>query len=198
MDKSMVVGLVIGTAVATAGGVIASYSLFKQDKPKAPDAEALAIEETPAIVEAPAFAEVLSVKPIKRTVQTPREVCEEVPVTKQKPVQDENKVAGTAVGAILGGVLGHQVGEGSGKKLATVAGAVAGGYAGNKVQENMQANDTYTTTERRCRTVQDSHQVIDGYNVSYRLGDTEGQVRMDHDPGERIPVQDGQLVLKSP
>ena len=82
MDKSMVTGLVIGVVVATTGGVIASYSLFKQDKPKAPESEALAIEETPAVAETPAFAEVLAVTAIKRTVQTPREVCEEVPVTK--------------------------------------------------------------------------------------------------------------------
>jgi len=34
-----------------------------------------------------------------------------------------------------------------------------------------------------------------GYDVSYRLGDETGQVRMDHDPGDVIPVRDGQLVL---
>ena len=79
-----------------------------------------------------------------------------------------------------------------------MAGAVAGGYAGNKVQENMQTNNTYTTTERQCRTVNDSHEVVDGYNVSYRLGESEGMVRMDHDPGDRIPVDNGQLVLNAP
>ncbi len=185
MNKSMVTGLVIGAVVATAGGVIASFSML--DKGVSEE-----VSELPA---EPEFAEVLAVNAIKRTVQTPREVCEDVPVTRQKPVQDQNKVAGTAVGAILGGVLGHQVGEGTGKKLATVAGAVAGGYAGNKVQENMQTKDTYTTTERQCRTVNDSREVVDGYNVSYRLGETEGKVRMDHDPGERIPVENGELVL---
>ncbi len=181
MDRSMITGLVIGAVVATAGGVIAGYTALKSNEPSEP--------------EQPAFAEVLNVEAIKRTVQTPREVCEDVPVTRQKPVQDQNKVAGTAVGAILGGVLGNQVGEGTGKKLATVAGAVAGGVAGNKVQGNMQAKDTYTTTERQCRTVNDSREVIDGYNVSYRLGETDGKVRMDHDPGNRIPVENGELVL---
>ncbi|MEN8180601.1 MAG: glycine zipper 2TM domain-containing protein [Pseudomonadota bacterium] len=183
MDKSMITGLVIGAIVATAGSVIAGYSVLSSNESNEADE--------------PAFAEVLNVEAIKRTVQTPREVCEDVPVTRQKPVKDENKVAGTAVGAILGGVLGNQVGEGSGKKLATVAGAVAGGYAGNKVQENIQTNNTYTTTERQCRTVSDSHEIVDGYNVSYRLGETEGQVRMDNDPGERIPVENGQLVLNA-
>jgi uncharacterized protein YcfJ len=122
-------------------------------------------------------------------------VCEDVPVTRQKPAQDQNKVVGTVAGALLGGVLGNQVGEGSGKKLATVAGAVAGGYTGNKVQENMQARDTYTTIERRCNTVTDSQEVVDGYTVTYRLGESEGKVRMDHEPGPTIPVMNGQLLL---
>jgi uncharacterized protein YcfJ len=39
-----------------------------------------------------------------------------------------------------------------------------------------------------------STEVVGGWNV-YRLGDTEGQVRMDHDPGEPIPVQDREMVL---
>ena len=181
MNKSMLTGLVIGAVVATAGGVIAGYSTLSKKQ-----------------ADEPAFAEVLNVETIKRTVQTLREVCEDVPVTRQQPVKDQNKIVGTVAGAILGGVLGNQVGEGSGKKIATAAGAVAGGYAGNKVQGNMQTNNTYTTTERQCRTVSDSHEVVDGYNVSYRLGETEGKVRMDYDPGARIPLADGQLVLNAP
>ena len=184
MDKSMITGLVIGAVVATAGGVIAGLSLSSKDEPEKP--------------EVPAFAQVINVKEITRTIQTPREVCEDIPVTRQKPVKDEHKIVGTATGAILGGLLGNQVGEGKGKDLATVAGAVAGGYAGHKVQGNMQQSNTYTTTERRCRTVTDSKTVVDGYDVSYRLGDEQGKVRMDHRPGDRIPVVDGQLVLSTP
>ena len=179
MNKSMVTGLAIGAAVATAGGVIATnYSSWVDKQP-----------------EQPTFAQVLHVEALKRTVQTPREVCEDVPVTHQKPVKDQNKVVGTVAGALLGGVLGHQVGEGSGKKLATVAGAVAGGYAGNKVQGNMQDNNTYTTTEQRCHTVTDTREVVDGYEVTYQLGETQDKVRMDHEPGDIIPVVNGQLVL---
>ena len=33
------------------------------------------------------------------------------------------------------------------------------------------------------------------WSVRYRLGDEEGSVQMDHHPGERIPVENGQLVL---
>lgn len=121
MNKSMLVGTALGVVVATAGGAFATYTLVDRG---------------------PKFAEVLAVEPIKETIRTPREVCKDVTVTRQKPVQDEHRIAGTAVGAVVGGLLGNQVGGGNGKKIATVAGAVGGGYAGNQVQGRMQANST--------------------------------------------------------
>lgn len=174
MNKSMMVGAVLGAVVVTAGGAFATYALVDHG---------------------PAFAEVVGVEPVKEVIKTPREVCKDVTVTRQKPVQDQHRIAGTAVGAVVGGLLGNQVGGGSGKKIATVAGAVGGGYAGNQVQGRMQANDTYTTTETRCSTVTDTHDKVVGYEVKYDLDGKIGTVRMDRDPGNRIPVQDGQLVL---
>ena len=76
-----------------------------------------------------------------------------------------------------------------------VAGAVAGGYAGDKVQGNMQKNDTYTTVEQRCKTTYETREDITGYDVVYRLEDKESSVRMTYDPGNKIPVENGQLVL---
>ncbi|MEK0362390.1 glycine zipper 2TM domain-containing protein [Pseudomonas sp. CBC3] len=174
MNKSMLVGAVLGAVVVTAGGAFATYTLVDRG---------------------PKFAEVLKVEPVTETIKMPREVCKEVTVTRQKPVQDQHRIAGTAVGAVVGGLLGNQVGGGTGKKIATVAGAVGGGYAGNQVQERMQANDTYTTTETRCNTVTDTHDKVVGYEVQYDLDGKVGTVRMDRDPGNRIPVQDGQLML---
>jgi len=177
MKPSVLTGVVIGVVAATAGGAFAGFNMLGNKQP--------------------AYAEVLAVDEIKKTIETPREVCEDVPVTRQKPVQDQHRVAGTLAGAVIGGVLGNQIGSGSGKKIATVAGAAAGGYAGNKVQQRMQAGDTYTTTERRCHTVTDSRDEVVGYDVSYRLGDRQGKVRMDHPPADRIPVENGELLLGS-
>ena len=174
MNKSMLVGGVLGAVVATAGGAFATYALVDRG---------------------PKFADVLAVEPVKETIRTPREVCREVTVTRQRPVQDSNRIAGTAAGAVVGGLLGNQIGGGNGKKIATVAGAIGGGYAGNQVQGRMQANDTYSTTETRCNTVTDTHDKIVGYDVKYDIGGEIGKVRMDRDPGERIPLRDGQLVL---
>lgn len=87
---------------------------------------------------------------------TPREVCTEEVVTRQKPVKDEDRVLGTVAGALVGGVVGHEVGgKGTSQDVATVGGAVAGGYAGNRIQKSVQENATEQTTRTVCRTVHD-------------------------------------------
>ncbi|MDO7897451.1 glycine zipper 2TM domain-containing protein [Pseudomonas citrulli] len=175
MNKSMLVGAVLGAVGVTAGGAVATYSLVKSG---------------------PEYAQVLAVEPVKTQIKTPREVCKDVTVTRQKPVQDQHQIAGTVIGALAGGLLGNQVGGGTGKKIATVAGAAGGGYAGNKIQEGMQERDTYTTTQTRCNTVNDISDKVVGYDVRYMLDGKEGKVRMDRDPGNQIPVsKDGQLIL---
>lgn len=175
MNKSLLVGAVLGAVAVTAGGAFATYSLVKGG---------------------PEYADVLAVEPVKQQIKTPREVCKDVTVTRKAPVKDEHQIVGSVLGAVAGGLLGNQVGGGNGKKIATVAGAVGGGYAGNKVQEGMQNRDTYTTTQTRCNTVNDISDKVVGYNVKYKVGEKVGQVRMDRDPGNQIPVdKNGQLVL---
>lgn len=176
MNKSMIIGTILGMGVATTGGAIASYQLLKE----------------------PAYADVVNVLPLTKETKIPHKECRDQTVVHQKPVQDTNRVAGKVIGAALGGVLGHQVGNGNGKKVATVAGAVAGGYAGDRVQNNMQKNDTYTTVEKRCKTVYETREDITGYDVTYRLKGQESTVKMAYDPGEKIPLENGQLVTAAP
>jgi uncharacterized protein YcfJ len=76
-----------------------------------------------------------------------------------------------------------------------VAGAAAGGYAGNRVQKNMQESDKQTEIKSRCKTEYDSVKKTVGYDVVYSLSGKQGKVRMDHNPGQQIPVQNGQLIL---
>ncbi len=64
-----------------------------------------------------------------------------------------------------------------------------------KKQEKMQQGDTYQTTERVCNTVQDVSERTIGYNVKYLIGDTPGEIQMDHDPGDTIPMEDGKLLI---
>jgi uncharacterized protein YcfJ len=142
----------------------------------------------------PKYARVVSVEPQKRTVTEPREVCQDVQVTQQAPVRDEHRIAGTVIGGVLGAVVGNQIGSGKGRKIAKVAGAVGGAYAGNKVQEHIQNSNTVTTTEKKCETVNESHEVPDGYRVTYEWKGSTRTVHMATHPGERLPVRDGVVL----
>jgi len=173
MNKSLLSGLIIGVAVAAGGGAIASFTLHRQ----------------------PDYAKVIEVTPLTKSISTPRQSCHDETVTHKKEPRDSHQVIGTVAGAVLGGVIGHQIGGGSGKDIATVAGAAAGGYGGNQIERHVQDKNTYTTTEQRCETVYDKSEKQIGYSVRYRLGDQEHTIKMNHDPGDRIPVRDGQLVL---
>ena len=177
MNKSMLAGVGIGVAAALSVAAVASLDVFSTG---------------------PRYAQVLSATPIHESVKTPRQQCRNVTVTHRRPVQDENRIAGSVLGAVAGGVLGHQIGNGRGKDVATVVGALGGGYAGNQVQGSMQNNDTYTTTQQRCSTVYDKSQKLLGYDVTYKIGDQQGKIRMDRDPGTQIPLDsNGQLILNN-
>ncbi len=173
MNKGVLVGTVLGAGLATAVGGIAGYRMLS----------------------GPQYAEVVAVTAVTERVKTPREECSDRAVTRKKPVKDTHQVAGSVIGAVAGGLLGDVIGGGGKNTAAKIAGAAAGGYAGNKTQETMQESDTYQTTERVCKTLVDVSERTVGYDVQYRIGDTPGTVRMDHDPGDTIPLVDGKLVL---
>lgn len=112
MNKSMLAGIGIGVAAALGVAAVASLNVFERG---------------------PQYAQVVSATPIKETVKTPRQECRNVTVTHRRPVQDENRITGSVLGAVAGGVIGHQFGGGRGKDVATVVGALGGGYAGNQI-----------------------------------------------------------------
>jgi len=174
MNKSLVTGLVTGAIVAVGAGAVAGLRLLNKG---------------------PEYAQVVKVTPRTKTIRTQGQECHDETVTHTRQPKDEHQVIGALAGAVVGGVLGHQVGGGTGRDIATVAGAAAGGYAGNRIQKRMQDKNTYTTTEQKCQTVYDKSEKQIGYEVRYRLGERESTIKMDHDPGERIAVRDGQLVL---
>ncbi|AMG58282.1 glycine zipper 2TM domain-containing protein [Pantoea vagans] len=175
MNKSMLAGIGIGVAAALGVAAVAGMNVFDRG---------------------PQYAQVLAATPIKESIKQPRQECRNVTLTHRRTVQDENRLAGSVLGAVAGGVLGHQFGGGRGKDVATVAGALAGGYAGNQVQGGLQDRDTYTTTEQRCKTVYDKQEKKLGYDVTYKIGDQQGKIRMENDPGTRIPLdRNGQLIL---
>lgn len=174
MNKSVLTGVIVGAVAVTAIGAFATtkYGLN-------PLAD---------------YAEVVAIEPNIKTSKVAREVCHDEQATRQAPVKDQRRIAGTAIGAVVGGVLGNQIGDGSGKTLATAAGAVAGGYVGNKAQKELQERNTETVTEQRCTTVYDTQSSQEGYKVTYRYDGKEIVAIMDRDPGKRIRLQEGEPV----
>jgi uncharacterized protein YcfJ len=138
MSKSMLMGMVAGIGVATAGGVLGYQYLGQQGAEGAVATEAQA---------APAS----SAPAVRTATAAPAQVCwdEEVQVTAAP--KDEHRIAGTAIGAVVGGAIGKDVGD---RDITTAAGAAAGALIGRKVQEEIQENNadkrTTTTVERRC------------------------------------------------
>jgi len=178
MDSSMIKGVVIGgvAMVVASAGAVTGYKVMS--KPK--------------------FADVVAVNEVTETVVTPREECQDVHVHRQAATQDPNRVTGTVIGGVAGGLLGSSIGSGSGRTVATIAGAAGGAYVGNQVQKNAQQKKVVTTTERRCKTVNDTTQNLVGYDVTYRLEGKEGVLRTSFKPGATLPVKDGQVVATPP
>ncbi|WP_036140978.1 glycine zipper 2TM domain-containing protein [Luteibacter sp. 9135] len=144
----------------------------------------------------PKYGRVVSVDPVREAASSPQRECHDEVVTRHVPVRDEHQLAGTAIGAVAGGLLGNQIGGGKGRTLATVAGAVGGGYAGHEIQERRQETNTTTSTVRKCNTVAGSAgDKIVAYDVRYEYNGVTRTVRMDHDPGDRVEVQEGVSVV---
>ncbi len=163
MNKSLVIGLIAGIAVAATGAVVATRM----------------VDRTPE------FVDVVRAVPVTRTVEVPRQECTEQPVASTRQ-RDDDLTNGTIIGAVVGGVLGNQVGGGSGRKAATVVGAVAGGYAGREADRRHRTTEQVTGTQTVCRDVVDAREETIGYDVTYLLDGKRETLRMDRDPGDRI------------
>lgn len=109
MNRSNIVGIVIGLAAATAIGAIASYSVINDEEQAEPTA----------------------------ATSTAARNCYEVQVERPAEPGDDKKIAGTAIGALIGGAVGRDVGDSDLTTAAgAAAGAYAGRRAQDHYQEN--------------------------------------------------------------
>ncbi|MBE1161296.1 glycine zipper 2TM domain-containing protein [Dyella acidiphila] len=143
------------------------------------------------------YAQVVSVTPVRQDVNNPQQVCHDVVVNRTVPPKDQHQIAGMAIGAVAGGLLGHMVGSGKGNALATAAGAVGGGYAGKKIEESRQQANVQSEVVHRCDTVANTTSNIVGYDVTYVYNGVTRTTRMDHDPGNRVRVEQSVSVVSS-
>lgn len=164
MSKSVLVGVIAGIGVATAGGVAAFSMLGKaanEQEVAMVVPEAVAIEPAPARVEPKSEARPTlavqqpSAAPAARpaaprpVAQPAREAAPQpAPVAAVEPPapevtdciegpKDQHAIAGTAIGAVVGGALGKEVGD---SDLSTAAGAAAGAFIGRRLQRRRQEN----------------------------------------------------------
>lgn len=203
MNRLMVNALNVGIAAALATGLTAcnrsadagTQAAAPVAAPSSAPAAQPVQEAAPPAAAGPQYAQVVSVTPVRASAGAPHQVCRNEVVNHTAPPKDQHNIAGTAIGAVAGGLLGHMVGGGKGNTLATVAGAVGGGYAGNRIENSHHQPQVTQTVERRCSTVAGTSSKIIGYDVQYVYNGVTRTTRMDHDPGNRVQVQEGVSVV---
>jgi uncharacterized protein YcfJ len=121
------------------------------------------------------YATVVSVEPAFDVTRTPRELCGEEAALARTRMPPGGDVAETAAATPAPAQTEPAKPE-AGAKAEAEAGAV-------------------TEAATDCVVVYDTSSVQAGYDVTYELDGVQKVVRMDHDPGRRIPVEDGELVL---
>jgi uncharacterized protein YcfJ len=112
------------------------------------------------------YAKVVAVEPAFETNRVPRQVC-----------GDEAKLA-----------LAPTPAQPAGTPATTPT-------AGEKPKAAEKSSDGGDEKEGDCVVVFDTQSIQAGYDVTYELNGQQQVVRMDHDPGERIPVKNGELVV---
>jgi uncharacterized protein YcfJ len=164
-----------------------------------------------AVIPAPAWADrydgryfdrarVVESRPVVQRVVEPRRECTSQVV--HEPIHGGHRplaaadLVGPVVGGVAGGAIGSQIGGGSGRTAATVAGAVAGTIAGSVLLPphswpHGPAHRSPQVAERvveRCRTVNYSRDVVQGYEVTYRHQGRYFTTRMPYDPGRFVQI----------
>jgi uncharacterized protein YcfJ len=128
------------------------------------------------------YADVVSVEPAFETNRTPRQVCgEEAVLAAQAAASAQPPGAGPGAAA--------------GATPPPAPPAAAPQPEAKPEGESEQAAAGEEGSAEDCVTVYDTKSVQAGFDVTYELDGVQKVVRMDHDPGERIPVEDGELVL---
>ncbi len=136
------------------------------------------------------YAKVLRAKPIYKTVRVsvPQQECWNEQVVHQ--AESNDNVGGMIIGGIIGGAIGNRFGKGNGNKAAIAAGTLLGAGIGQNMSRNNPRMPTYTTTEQRCRTVNNYHEEerIEGYKVKYMYKGQIYHTTTNSHPGKRLRV----------
>jgi uncharacterized protein YcfJ len=168
---------VLGTSTALAGG---------DDRGRGRGNAYGHYRHAPAVVS----ARVVNVEPVVRyvTVDRPREQCWNEVV--REPVRPFGVAGQTAAGSIVGAAVGRQFGSGNDRDTLTVLGAIAGGAVAHRRAVVNQGYATRDVAVQRCEVVRDrvTEQIVDGFNVTYRLDGRHYTMRTDRHPGDWVQL----------
>jgi len=168
MNKQMLLGLVAGIGVATAGGVL-GYQYLGQSRVDEQGTAAVDSQEPPVAARPAAASAQNRAATAPRPTQSasapkpapaaapiqvaaaPVEECWDEEVTVEADPKDKHQLAGVGLGAAVGAAVGKDIGH---NKLTTAVVAFGGALAGKKIQEKVQENNadkrTTTQTVHKC------------------------------------------------
>ena len=169
MNNTIVAGLIVGAVVVAGASAVAVNSGFNPLQK---------------------YATVVGVEPAFDTNQLPRQVC-----------GDEATIA-AATAAAAAGTPPAPPGAATPQAAPPQAAPPQAAPPQAPVKEEKSAQSgkpgetkAGETPIDTCVTVYDTESIAAGFDVTYELDGVQKVVRMDRDPGERIPVEDGELVL---
>jgi uncharacterized protein YcfJ len=117
------------------------------------------------------YATVVSVEPAFDTTRTPRQLCGDEAALAQASMTGDTAAAAAPTPAPAPEPAKPEQAPGS------------------------KADSAEADTSAECIVVFDTNSVQSGFDVTYELDGAQKVVRMDRDPGKRIPVEDGELVV---
>jgi uncharacterized protein YcfJ len=186
MKKNMVLAALVGVCGLLSAGALAGYLAWRN----------------------PAFAEVVSVEPVRKFVAASDKSCVDEQASRREPVADEPPASAVVINGMAGGMITREPARL--EKIATLGAVAAGDPAGRagrnskvpakindsgKAANKAQAKQTVAASGTHCRRVNRVAEKIVAYDVRYRFHGKTTKVRMDHDPGARLPVRDGKVVI---
>lgn len=131
-------------------------------------------------------ARVISATPVYESVSEPRRECWTESSDRDYDGRGyRNNASGSIIGAIAGGLLGSTVGRGNGRVAAAAVGAATGAVVGGQ-WNNGDRYERYPQQVERCHTTHQVREVMNGYDVRYRLQGREFQTRLPYDPGKWV------------
>jgi uncharacterized protein YcfJ len=170
MKKKILMGTAISAAAVLSAGATAGYLAWKN----------------------PAYAEVVGIEPVTKLVMTPDKACRSAKVAQRKPAANENAGPDIVIDGMAGGVIRHQDADGAAD---TRADLLPGDSTLDQGQKKAREKDTYSAGGLRCRGSNRVTTKVIAYDVRYRLHGKTSKVRMDHDPGRRLAVRNGKVIL---